>query len=161
MKEIIILVGNIGSGKSTLVKKYQEKGYVVIARDMLRYAIGGGNYVYNTEYESIIWNTELSLLDDFLEKGINIIVDSVGINKIIRQRYIDIAKTYNYQITCFELPKISKKESVKRRMKNPHGQFNQITWEAVWDKFNNQYEKPSITEGIDFVVRMREDNNEV
>ena len=61
MKNLIILVGNIGSGKSTYAKKYQKKGYIVIARDQLRYAIGGGEYIFNTKYEPLIWKTEYYL----------------------------------------------------------------------------------------------------
>jgi dephospho-CoA kinase len=35
-KEIILLIGNIASGKSTIAKQYAKKGYVVISRDSLR-----------------------------------------------------------------------------------------------------------------------------
>jgi len=151
---IIVLVGNIGSGKSTLVKQYQEQGYIVIARDMLRYAIGGGEYVFNPEYEPIIWNTELSLLDDFLNKGVNIIVDEVGLSKAMRRRYIDIAEIYDYNITCIQLRKLSKEESVNRRMINPHGTNDRKVWGDVWEKFNKQYEEPSLDEGFDEIIHV-------
>lgn len=130
MKEIIILVGNIGSGKSTLVKKYQEQGFVVIARDMLRYAIGGGNYVFNERYEPIIWSTELTLLEDFLSLGVDIVIDEVGVSKNMRSRYIEFAKLYNYKIVGYVFPKLSMKESVDRRMNNPHGCPDRLVWKG-------------------------------
>ena len=156
MKNLIILTGNIGSGKSTLAKKYQEKGYIVIARDMLRYAIGGGNYIYNLEYESIIFDVELELFYRFLELDVDIIIDEIGISKELRERYIYTAKEYNYDITSIILPKLSMNESVNRRMINPHGQYDRKIWEDVWKKFNNMYEKPCKDEGFDKIIEVKE-----
>ena len=42
LKRKILIMGLPGTGKTTLVKKYQKEGYVVIARDQLRYGIGNG-----------------------------------------------------------------------------------------------------------------------
>lgn len=153
MKKIIILTGNIGAGKSTIVKKYQEKGYVVIARDMLRYAIGGGNYVFDKKYEPIIWSTELTMLDDFLNLGVNIIVDEVGVSKLLRSRYINVAEIYDYKIISYVFPRLSMKESVDRRMTNPHGQNDRELWERVWINFDKMYEEPSLDEGFDHIIK--------
>jgi len=152
MKELIILTGNIGSGKSTLVKKFQSNNFVVIARDMLRYSIGGGTYTYNLEYEPIIWDIELELFYRFLELGVNIIIDEVGVSKEMRDRYIYNAREYDYKITSIVLPRLSMKESVDRRMINPHGQYDRKIWESVWTKFDNMYEEPSKDEGFDEII---------
>jgi len=153
MKELIVLVANIGGGKSTLVKRYQQHGYVVIARDMLRYAIGGGDYVFNEKYEPIIWSTELTMLDDFLNLGVNIVVDEVGVSKSMRARYIHCAKMYDYKITCVVLPRLSMEESVNRRMNNPHGCPDRSVWEGVWKKFDGMYEEPTLEEGFDEIIK--------
>jgi len=154
MKEIIVLVGNIGSGKSTLAKQYQMDGYVVIARDTLRYAIGGGTYVFNFDYEPIIKKIEYKMLRCFMDLGVDIIVDEVGISKLMREKYIFMADIYGYKITCIELKKLSKKKSIDRRMTNPHGTPDRKVWEGVWDRFNDSYEQPSIDEGFDEVIRL-------
>ena len=99
MKELVLLVANIGEGKSTLAKQYQEKGYVVISKDGLRYVIGAGNYVYKQEYEPIIWETELSMLESFMDIGANIVIDSICVGKSMRARYISFAKIYNNTIS--------------------------------------------------------------
>ena len=153
MKTLILLVGNIGSGKTTYIKnrKFVERGYVIIARDRLRYNIGGGQYIFNPEYEPIIWSTELYMFRRFLELGKNIVVDEVGISKKMRARYITLAKEYGYFITCAEMPRLSQKEAVDRRMNDPHGQPDRKLREQVWLKFDLQYEPPDVSEGFDII----------
>jgi predicted kinase len=153
MKELVLLVANTGEGKSTLAKKYQEKGYVVIGKDSIRYAIGAGNYVYKQEYEPIIWEIELSMLESFMDLGVDIVIDSICVSKIMRARYINPAKLYDYKVKCHLLPQLTMKEAVDRRMQNPHGQNDRALWEHTWVKFQQQYEEPTLDEGIDEIIR--------
>lgn len=151
-KEVIILVGNIGSGKSTYSKKYQKRGYVIVSRDQLRYSIGGGKYIFNESYEPIIWRIELSLFRYFVDFGANIVVDEVNVNKIMRYRYISYAKRNGYRVVFIVMPRISMKKSVNRRMRNPHGTPNRGCWREVWEKLDGLYEKPSKKEGVDKII---------
>jgi len=156
MPQLIILVGNIGSGKSTLVQEYIKKGYIVISRDSLRYGIGGGQYKFDYDLEPVIWETELTMFKLFLLLGKNIIIDEVGISKLMRKRYLDIVRLPfypNYSVICIEMPKLSRKEAIDRRMKDPHGQPDRQIWEDVWEKFNNQYETPTKEEGFNKIIR--------
>ena len=154
-KEIIILVGNIGTGKTTIAKELKKDGYIIIARDMLRYAIGGGEYIFNYYYEPTIWSTELYMFKKFTELGVSMIIDEVGMNRTQRARYIQYAKTYGYMVTVMEMPKLTMKEAVDRRLKNPHCQPDRKLWEQIWKKFNKMYEKPTKKEGIDIIVRAK------
>ena len=157
-KNLIILVGNIGSGKSIYAKKYQRKGYVIIARDQLRYAIGNGEYVFNYDYEDIIWKTEHYMFRKFINLGANIIIDEVGITKLMRKRYISYAKKNKYKITVIEMPRFCMKKAVKRRLKNPHGQPDCKLWEQVWTKFEGMYEQIDIkSEHIDKHVKVKKE----
>lgn len=159
-KELIILVGNIGCGKTTLSHKYVKAGYVAIARDYLRYAIGVGDYVFNADYESIIWKTEQYMFKHFLKLGVNIIVDEVGISKKLRKGYIKLGKEYNYNITCVILPLLDMKKAVDRRMNNPHGQENRKLWEGVYNKFSKMYKEPTIKEGFNSIIKLTETKGE-
>jgi len=159
-KKLIMLVGNIGSGKSTLAKTYTKKGYVIIARDDLRYNIGGGQYIFDLNLEPAIWNTELTMVENFMKENVNIVVDEVGIERTMRERYIKCARKYNYHTTALVLPKLSMKESVDRRMKNPHGQPNRQLWEDVWAKFNALYLPPIFEEGFNEIINYKENDND-
>lgn len=158
MKNLIIMIGNIGSGKSTFANKYQQKGYIVISRDQLRYGIGNGNYIFNLKYEPTIWKTELYLFRKFADLGVNILVDEVGLTKSMRRRYIPYAKKKGYKVTAIELPRFCMGESVTRRMINPHGQYNYKLWCKVWNKFEGIYEVvDKKREGIDKHVKIKKE----
>lgn len=121
-KELIILVGNIGSGKSTLAKNYVCQDYVAIARDYLRYAIGEGKYIFNPKYEPIIYRAEQYMFKQFIDLGVNIVVDEVGVCRKFRKSYIPYAKENDYRIVAVVLPKYTQEEAVNHRMIDPHGQ---------------------------------------
>lgn len=154
-KELIILIGNIGTGKSTLVKSYQEKGYIVIARDQLRYAIGGGTYVYNENFEPLIRNLDIQMFIAFVAIGVNLIVDEVNINKSMRKEYLHYAKLFGYHITAIDMPRLCMGEAVNRRMRNPHGQPSVDLWNKVWTKFESLYEEPTKIEGFDRIIKRK------
>lgn len=155
MKICIIAVGNIGSGKSTLAKKFVKDDYVIISRDSLRYSIGAGNYIFNKNFESAIFKTETDMFRNFIALEVNVFVDEVGVTRNLRKKYIDILKNYeDYAIVCYELPKYSKQECVDRRMNDPHGQYDRILWESIWENFNAIYERPELSEGFDVIYRL-------
>lgn len=154
-KEIIVLIGNIGCGKSTVARRYIDAGFVAIARDYLRYAIGEGKYIFNRDYEHLIWKTERFMLRGFMELGANIVADEVGVSRQLRKMYIEHGKKYNYYIRAVVMPMLSMKDAVDRRMKDPHGQADRKLWEEVWTKFDSQYKEPTIEEGFDEIINLQ------
>ena len=153
--ELIILIGNIGSGKSTYAKKYQKRGHIVIARDQLRYAIGDGKYIFNRDYEPVIWKTELYMFKRFANLGVNMVIDEVGLSRKVRARYIPYAKLMGYKIIAIVMPFLDKKTSVNRRMKNPHGQPSKKLWSDVWTRFEIMYEPPLLEEGFNQIYHLK------
>lgn len=153
MNQVKIMCANIGGGKSTMAKKYVEKGFVVISRDNLRYAIGNGEYIFNLDYEHIIKKTEAFMLRKFLKQGVNIVIDACNVSKLLRKRLIDIIHDYaNYEIAVIKMPKLSMNESIKRRLRNNHGDVSAEAWIAVWNMFNDLWEEPTLDEGIDLIL---------
>jgi len=136
-KELIILVGNIGSGKTTTCKELVKKGYIVVSRDALRYMMGSGQYVFNPEIEQAIAQSAYQIVENFMDADVKkVVVDEVNINWNLRDRYLCLADEYGYKKTAIVMPYLNKKESVARRMKDPHGQFDKKVWEGVYDRFD-------------------------
>jgi len=155
MKTLILLTGNIASGKSTLAKKWAKAGYRIISRDAIRYMVGAGDYIFNIDLEPTIKKGTLALLEEFLKDGIDIVYDEVNVNKKLREPTIKLAKKYGYKVLAVILPRLSKKESVNRRLKNPHGQPDRKIWEEVWERFDKIYEIPTLEEGINRIIKVK------
>jgi tRNA uridine 5-carbamoylmethylation protein Kti12 len=156
--ELVILIGNIGSGKSTLCRKYAKKGYIIISRDALRYMIGAGDYIFDYKYEPAIHAANLAILESFLAGGHNIVMDEVNVSKSLREAYIQLARSVSqirpYKIIGVVLPRLSRAVSVDRRINSPHGNFPRETWEKVWDTFNKMYVTPTKAEGFDRIIKI-------
>jgi predicted kinase len=153
--KIILFVGNIGSGKTTCIRQLMQKHFkqfVVVSRDDLRYMIGGGRYKFDVKLESAIYSSELKIISNFMRLKQNIIVDEVGINRKMRKRYIRLAKKYNYDVIVMQMPLLDKEVCVMRRMIAPHDCPDKKIWETVWEKFNKQYQAPSLKEGIKKII---------
>ena len=158
MAKLIILVGNIGSSKSTYAKELTKKGFYVISRDSLRYMIGGGTYLFDSKTEPMIMAMTLSCLEIALGYGLNIVLDETNMTRKIRRQYINIAKynDYDYEIEAHIMPKISKREAVDRRVNDGgHGTPDRSKWEEVWELFDSKYEEPKTDEGFSKIVRVK------
>ena len=152
MKKLIIPIGNIASGKTTLINDLVKLNYYSISRDALRYMLGSGIYIYDIMFEKIIRDTSISMLRKLVMTNVNIVMDETNVSKSSRETLITIAKKRKYRVIAYVLPKISKKESVKRRLSDPHGDFSKEIWEGVWEKFNSMYEEPTYEEGFDEIA---------
>ena len=152
---LYILVGNIGSGKTTWVKKNIKKlNAIILSRDSLRYMLGGGEYLFDVELEPFVFKAEKANLKIFLNTKRNIVIDEVGIFIKSRKPYILLAKKYGYKIVAISFPILPKKISVRRRLRNNHGNQEKKIWEIVWTRFNNRYEIPTKKEGFGKVIKI-------
>lgn len=157
MPNLIMLVGNIGSGKSTFVKELTKRGYIVVSRDALRIMVGGGKYVFDVDLEPEIFRIEryaLRVLSDF---GHNIVIDETNMSLTIRGRHLDCIKDKGYRKIAIIMPKLSKEESITRRLEDNHGDNGRQVWGDVWDRFDKIYTAPTKEEGFDIVTHYEED----
>ena len=158
MSNLIMLVGNIGSGKTTLVKQLTKQGYIVISRDALRYMVGGGEYVFDVDLEPEIFRIEryaLRVLSDF---GHSIIIDETNMSLTIRGRHFDCIKDKGYRKIAIIMPRLSKEESVARRLASNHGTGDAQVWGDVWERFDKIYTEPTKKEGFDMITTYKEDD---
>jgi len=159
MNEVVMLIGNIGTGKSTIARVLQkEEAYVIISADGMRYSIGGGNYLFNPKYESTIWRIVGFALNGFMELGINIIIDATNLSLYARKKNLDIIKKYeNYKVIGFVMPDLDMAAAVNRRMQDPHDSPDKNMWEGAWKRLNSTYEKPTKGEGFDEIIFLDEE----
>jgi len=158
-RKLIFLIGNIGSGKTTYTTNI-KKDYVVLSRDKIRYMLGGGDYVFNPLFEPALWKGISEIFTQLIKTEVNIIIDEVNVNYVMRTQYLNIIHNMHeyigsYHITGVVFPKLSKKEAIKRRLSAPHGNIDQKQWERVYTRFNKLYEEPSLSEGFHKIIWLK------
>lgn len=94
LKEIILMVGIQGAGKSTYINKYM-RGYQVLCLDDIRLALGD---VYNRRAEPIVRAMADIMGRAFLERGLPVVVDGVNTSKYIVQKWRTLADEYGYRL---------------------------------------------------------------
>ena len=150
---LAILVGNIGSGKSTLCKQL-SKHFLIISRDSLRYMIGAGVYRFSDKTEPVIREMNLACLRAAMLCRKDVVLDETNMSARTRSGFINEAKRNNYRVIAIELPFLGMKESVDRRMRDPHNQPDRKLWEHVWTMFYGMWDPPLKEEGLDAVIKL-------
>jgi predicted kinase len=96
IKEIILTIGLPGSGKSTYVNSNfigVKSGYQILCLDDMRLAMGD---IFNRKTENIIIAMHDIMARAFMERGLNIIVDSTNISKKVIGGWYELANEYGY-----------------------------------------------------------------
>jgi bifunctional polynucleotide phosphatase/kinase len=140
-KEMIIMIGFPGSGKSTIAKMIQEYGYInnlyynIISRDKLK------------TIKKCIINTK-----DCIKNNYNIIIDNTNPDKKSRKIFVDIGIENKYKIIYIILEtseKISKHNNYYRHIK--YGK--ELIPDIVYNIFKSKYEEPNKNEKYDKIIR--------
>ena len=148
----IIVVGNIGCGKSSLVKKFVNKlNCVVINKDSLLESISGGYGRYDSKKKDFYNEAEYSIMRSALRGGYSVVVDRLNINKEQRAKFINIAKEFTNNIIAYDFGS-GTEEGLERRKKNSRGVPERM-WEEVYKKTKDSYETPTKTEGFSKVLK--------
>ena len=145
-KEMIIMVGMPGCGKSYISQYIQDKGFI------------------NNIYYKIINRDKLKTINKCIKETLiglkyrmNIIIDNTNPNKASRKIFIDIGKKYNYNIILIEFDtpiELCKHNNYYRAYK-----YNQqIVPDIVYNIFKSKYEKPNINENITKIIKINKLN---
>ena len=96
-KELIILQGLPGCGKSTWARKYVEgeTDWVIVNRDSLR-NMRGDYWVPCQEKLITVW--EQDCVESSMKKGFNVIIDATNFNPKILKVWEQMAEIYEYKV---------------------------------------------------------------
>lgn len=151
MPNMNILVGNIGSGKSTIARKLANQGDVVVNMDNIQESIAGGLYgAYDREKKDIYHAVESTIIESALKSNYPVCVDRTNMDKKRRASFIEIGKKYTNNIKCFDFGPGSE-DDLQRRLNNSKGTPGE-TWKKVFDFMKASYEKPELSEGFSEII---------
>lgn len=134
-KEMIILIGYPGSGKSTYLKNVLvPAGYKVVCQDKC------GSKKKCTD-----------LTESFLEKNKNVVIDALNYDLASRKMYIDLAKEYKYKhIRCIIMD--TDIEFAKHMNYTRHVYSRaKLVPEIVYNMYKKRYVDPKKKEGFDLI----------
>lgn len=138
-KEMIILIGAPGSGKSTFCENYL-KNYIRINQDNLK----NKKKCFEKAIEAIKDNN-------------NIVIDNTNPQRNIREEYIKIAKDNNYKVRAF-IMKVNKDLAFHlnnlRIINNERKHFSEAVNQIPIHTFFKNYEEPKFNEGFDDIVQV-------
>lgn len=109
MKQLVLLRGIMGIGKSTLMKKLGLEQYV-ISPDNLRHMLSGinmnldGDLVISQDNDGEVWKLLFEILEKRMEKGMFTIVDATHVKKKAINQYRKYADKYGYRIYTLSFP---------------------------------------------------------
>jgi len=119
-KNIILIIGYPGSGKTTLANKF--KNYILLSKDL-----------YGKKFNKI--------LKDNINNGNNIIIEGLLYNFDKRKIYINLAKKHNYEINIINIKtsyELSNHLNIYRSLKNK----NKIVPLIVYNTYRKYYTEP-------------------
>jgi uncharacterized short protein YbdD (DUF466 family) len=147
-----VLIGNIASGKSTYVKRMQEKNpdVKIVSRDAWRHSLERDNYVFNLNLEPKITKCVEAELLLYTSYGSDIIIDETHMTRRARGWCIGLIPKH-YIIEAVVFPDRGEDNHVSARLSSNHGSTPESTWREVYRRNAQRYEEPTEAEGFDSV----------
>ena len=155
--ECVMLCGIPTSGKSTYVKQLKSMDYwkdaIVLSTDnYIEKQAQRMDLTYNQIFDDVIADATRQLELDFImakDKGKDIIWDQTNLSvKARRKKLSKLPSQYCRGVVYFQ---ISLEEALERN-KHREGKFIP---ESILKRMYHQFEKPTITEGFDYVEKVK------
>lgn len=147
--KLVIMVGNIGSGKSTLSNKLaSDFKFAVFNMDSIVEMLGGYEYTrYDKNKTDCYRDIRQFIVRNLLKKEFNCVIDSTNLTKKKRKEFIDIGKSLKVsEIVAYDFG-LGCDEYLSRRVNDPKG-VDPSTWKSVYERMKNEYEAPTMDEGF-------------
>jgi len=123
MRELLILRGLPGSGKSTLIKEMGLEAYT-LSTDDLRKKLGSLEQTNDSfRISQDVERETFKLLDSRMSRGEFTVVDATHINSKSCSRYRKLAEKYNYKLFYYQLD-TSLEECLKRNRERERASYS-------------------------------------
>lgn len=101
MPKLVILRGLPASGKSTTAAQLVMRGYKRVNADDLRLSIDNG--IWTKDNEKTINDLMCIMVDEFLHRGYNVVLDNTNLNPYKVKIALDIAKEQRAEVEILDI----------------------------------------------------------
>jgi bifunctional polynucleotide phosphatase/kinase len=131
-KQVIIMVGYPGSGKSSVAKKIcEDERFVLVQGD-----------VYKTSSKMI------KAAGACVSEGKSVVFDATNSSYKKRYEYIGFARKHSYKIVCVHVSTSLDVSYKRNKMRDPENQVPKI----AYSMYTKHFENPSVDEGFELIV---------
>jgi bifunctional polynucleotide phosphatase/kinase len=131
-KQIIIMMGYPGSGKSTIAKNIcKNESFVYIEGDLYKLS----TKMIKASLEHIAQNK-------------SIVFDATHSSSTKRQEYVELGKKYNYKIVCIHVSTPFEVAYRRNKLRN----YEKYVPKIAYSVYKKHYEEPNETEGFELFV---------
>lgn len=157
MSEIQVLIGLIGSGKSTYSQKMAAKGAIIICDDLIVNAVHANNYLlYDKGLKVLYKSIENHIASIAATFNRTIVVDSGrNISTQARQRWLAIARSIDVPCIAIVFPKEDVETHAHRRWQSDDRGYDYSYWLRVVREHNSNYSEPTLEEGFSKITHIK------
>ena len=131
-KQVVIMVGYPGSGKSSVAKKVcEDERFVLIQGD-----------VYKTSAKMI------KAAGAYVSEGKSIVFDATNSSYKKRYEYIGFARKHSYKVVCVHVSTSFDVSYKRNKSRDPENQVPKI----AYSMYTKHFENPSVDEGFELIV---------
>lgn len=148
--QLILLIGQIASGKSTLAREYAKQGAIIVNDDAIVAALhAGSDTLYRVENKPIYKAVENTIVQAALALGRTVVIDRPCATRATRARYISLAKSLDCPVCAVWLGTQGAKFHAKRRYESDNRGHSLEAWQKVAERIEASLEFPEMhAEGL-------------
>lgn len=155
--KFVMLIGLVGSGKSTWTKKFlsEHPDYIVASSDDIidKYAQRDG-ITYTEAFPKYIKQAAVefnAILQNALKNRNNVIVDRTNLTKNVRRKILsNVPSDYKKTAVTFTVPR----DEINRRLLQREYEIGKSIPKDVVDSMERSYEEPSVDEGFSEIIHV-------
>jgi len=151
-----ILIGGVGSGKSTYAKEKAKDGWIIINDDALVNAVHADQYLlYNKCFKPLYKGIEAAVFSHAVALNVNIVIDRTNLDPETRKRYVCMCRAFDVKdIIAVVFPMVSPEEHALRRFNSDSRGVSLEKWTEIAKYHFSMWKEPSLEEGFSEIIKL-------
>lgn len=155
-QQLQLLIGPVGSGKSTYSQNAARNGMVIVSDDAIVNSVHAGQYsLYSRDLKPVYKSVENQIATSALGLGRSVVVDR-GVNNSVgsRRRWIGLSHSMDVPAVAIVFDQQSPEVQARRRFESDSRGYSYDQWLRIAQHHQMNYQPPKLAEGFDGIVHV-------